>query len=299
MSADGIPGFEWYGNPPNGIERMLYHHDPSRRAASWFLHRLPDRTDMMLDLSSDPVISLEINPNGTVERAVEGKWQKAALTDDTLTLTPAFAPCDWCWMGDPLDILDVYIPHELLQEAWSMHVPGDPARVNLTPNLVLEDESLLLVMKSLLALMKSGRSKTTMLYETLTEHLVFSLISLENKAIAARPQAQGTLSTGVVRRVKNYIEGHLADNISLDTLASIAGISRFHFLRQFRQTVGVTPYAYLTGRRLAHACDLLRNSNLPVTEIAAQCGFEDPSHFAERFRRRYQISPREYRHNSN
>lgn len=295
MNAVCSPGFEWYGNPPDGIKRVLYHHDQSRRAVSWFLHRLPDRTGMMLDLSSDPVISLEINPNGTVERVVEGQRQNAALRSDTLTLTPAFAVCDWRWIGDPLDILDVYIPYELLREAWANHFRGDPANVNLRPDLVLHDESLLLLMKSLLALMKSGRNNMTMLYETLTEHLIFSLLSLENRAIAARSHRPGVLPPIVLRRVQHYIEEHLAENIRLEALASVAGVSRFHFLRQFRQTIGETPHAYLTQRRLARACDLLRSSDLSVTDIAARCGFEDPSHFAERFRRSHLVSPREYR----
>src|SRR3546814_15707634 len=117
-------------------------------------------------------------------------------------------------------MLDVYIPHELMQKAWATHFRGDPAHVNLRPNLMLQDESLLLLMKSLLALMQSGRRNMTMLYETLTEHLIFNLLSLENRAIEASPHMNSTLWPGALRRVTDYIDDQLEENIKSDTLAA-------------------------------------------------------------------------------
>ncbi len=295
MSATDIPGFNWYGNLPDGIQCMLDHRDPSRRSVSSYLHRLPVSTDTILDLSADPVISLVINPKGVVERGVEGHRQNATLSGDTVVLTPAYVACDWRWNGDPMDVLDVYIPYELFQGAWSTHFHGDPTSVNLQPTIALKDDSLLFLMKSLLALMQTKRGNMTMVYETLTEHLIFSLLSLDKNAIVKKNYTQGMISPVALRRVKEYIEAHLADPILLDHLATVAGISRFHFLRQFRYAVGKTPHTYLTERRLIRASELLRKSDLPITEVAAQCGFEDSSYFANRFRRDFHMSPSVFR----
>ena len=288
-------GFDWYGNLPLGVECMLRRHSESRRSVSWFMHRFPPRTETMFDQSSDPVISLELNASGIVERAVEGRWEQAVLTQDTLTLTPAFTACHWRWTGEPLDILDVYIPFELMQAAWSEHFRGDPARVNLLPKLVLEDESILLLLKSMLAVIRSRQTNASLLYETMTNHLICSLLCLKSEAIVVDTRPRSTLPWPVLQRVKAYVEDHLAEDISLQGLADVASVSRFHFLRLFQNSMGMTPHAYLTERRMVRACNLLLNTVLPVSEVAADCGFEDPSYFAARFRRLYKTSPRDFR----
>jgi AraC-like DNA-binding protein len=109
------------------------------------------------------------------------------------------------------------------------------------------------------------------------------------------PQARGGLPPRAMRRVREYIESHLEENIALEPLADIAGFSMFHFARAFKQSEGVTPHGYLVERRVERAQKLLIGTNLPLSEIALASGFSDQSHLARHFRQRVGVSPSMFR----
>lgn len=97
--------------------------------------------------------------------------------------------------------------------------------------------------------------------------------------------SRGGLSPALARRICEYVESHLDQKISLDTLALMAGLSPHHFARAFRQSVGMPPHGYLLQRRLEHVEQMLRETQLPLSEIAVAVGFSDQSHLARHFRR--------------
>lgn len=109
------------------------------------------------------------------------------------------------------------------------------------------------------------------------------------------PQAvKGAFSPLQWQRVKDYCLAHLAEKITLDELAAVCGLGRFHFLRQFKQTVGMTPYAWLVRLRLEQACALLARSSQTIAEIAQGVGFYDQSHFNRAFRQAFGVAPSRY-----
>lgn len=120
-----------------------------------------------------------------------------------------------------------------------------------------------------------------------------SLASLRQRAPAA--QARGGLPPGAMRRVREYVDAHLGENMDLAELASIAGLSVFHFARQFKQSAGVTPHHYLVQRRIERAQDMLARTDLALSEIAVAAGFSDQSHLARHFRQMLGTTPREFR----
>ena len=87
------------------------------------------------------------------------------------------------------------------------------------------------------------------------------------------------------------IDSHLSENISLDAMAEMAGLSVYHFARAFRQSFGMPPHSYLLRRRIEHGQRLLQETELALSEIALSTGFSDHSHFAKHFRRLTGISP--------
>lgn len=91
----------------------------------------------------------------------------------------------------------------------------------------------------------------------------------------------------------DYLRTYYTHNVSLDTLAAIAGLSRFHFCRIFRKEVGVSSSAYQTQLRIAQAKKLLVQG-CSITEVATTTGFYDQSHFGWHFKRQVGVSPGAY-----
>lgn len=96
-----------------------------------------------------------------------------------------------------------------------------------------------------------------------------------------------------VRRVREYVETHYAENVSLDQLAAIADLSPFHLLRLFQQEMGLSPHLYLTQMRIARAKSLLA-FGLPIAQVALETGFVDQSHLTRQFKRHAGITPGQY-----
>ena len=97
-----------------------------------------------------------------------------------------------------------------------------------------------------------------------------------------------------LRRARDTIDREYAEPLDLDRLAEIACVSKFHFLRSFAETYGQTPSAYLTERRIERAQDLLRATNLTVTEICGLVGYESLGSFSSRFTALVGVSPSAY-----
>ncbi|MEE6257524.1 AraC family transcriptional regulator [Plantactinospora sonchi] len=90
-----------------------------------------------------------------------------------------------------------------------------------------------------------------------------------------------------------YLREHAAENVSLRTLARVAGLSPYHLCRVFRQAVGVTPHAYQAQVRVWRARSLLR-AGLPIAEVATVSGFYDQSHLTRHFKRILGLTPGRY-----
>lgn len=111
--------------------------------------------------------------------------------------------------------------------------------------------------------------------------------------VTGSPAPPAARETRHLQRVLDFIDASLALDLSLDTLAETAGINRFHFLRIFKRTVGTTPHAYVTERRVARGKTLLAQG-FSVADAALAVGFFDQSHFANRFRQTYGMTPRTF-----
>jgi AraC-like DNA-binding protein len=108
------------------------------------------------------------------------------------------------------------------------------------------------------------------------------------------PTSQG-LSPERLQRVRDYVEAHLDEDLSLTVLADIACLSAYHFSRSFKQAGGVGPQRYVIQRRLERAKTLLRRTREPLALIAPEAGFADQSHFTTIFHREMGVTPGRFR----
>lgn len=124
--------------------------------------------------------------------------------------------------------------------------------------------------------------------------LFAALVSLVTRHTAPAPQPGRTGSEHeAVRRARDYLEAHPGEDVTLEQLASLAGLSVFHFVRVFRREVGLPPHAYQIELRVRRARELLRQG-LPPGQVAAALGFSDQSHLTREFKRRVGLTPGRY-----
>jgi AraC-like DNA-binding protein len=107
-----------------------------------------------------------------------------------------------------------------------------------------------------------------------------------------RAPETSTSAPATLAEARDYLHEHLIRDVSLAELAQIAGLSKFHLLRVFRERFGLTPHAYQLQQRILLAKQLLRV--LPIADVAAQCGFADQSHLNRVFRSLVGTTPGRY-----
>lgn len=97
-----------------------------------------------------------------------------------------------------------------------------------------------------------------------------------------------------LRRARDLADRHYADRLDLDALAASAGVSKYHFLRCFSATYDKTPALYLAERRIERAQDLLRATNLTVTEVCLLVGYTSLGSFSTKFTKLVGTAPSDY-----
>ena len=100
---------------------------------------------------------------------------------------------------------------------------------------------------------------------------------------------------GRLRDLIVHMHKHYAQEIDLDRYAAMAGLSHGRFVHLFKESVGVSPYAYVLELRLSRAAELLLSTNHSVAQVSYAVGFSDPLYFSRRFKKRYQLSPLTFR----
>jgi len=133
--------------------------------------------------------------------------------------------------------------------------------------------------------------------EALSLVLMHELIQLERSPSGAARPLRGGLPAWQQKRVVEFIQEHLAEEISLTALAELVDLSLYHFARAFKQSFGTPPHHYLMARRMDLARSLLQSPALSVTQIGIQIGFRETSSFTRAFRKFIGLTPTEYRRN--
>lgn len=131
--------------------------------------------------------------------------------------------------------------------------------------------------------------------DSLVNVLAVHLLRNYAKPAQSRPLVLGGLVARRLQQAIKLLEGHIEENITLAEIAASAGLSPFHFSREFKRATGVSPHQYLIRLRLERARDLLASTDLPIAEVALRSGFASQSHFTRYFRKLTATTPRAYR----
>ncbi|MEI9849646.1 MAG: AraC family transcriptional regulator [Sphingomonas sp.] len=105
----------------------------------------------------------------------------------------------------------------------------------------------------------------------------------------------GKLPSRGVAQVVDYVEANIDRDLDLASLASVAAMSVYHFAHRFKETLGVSPHAYVLSRRIRRAEQMLKQGGTGLAHIAAACGFSSQAHFTTAFHRGLGVTPGEFR----
>jgi AraC family transcriptional regulator len=108
----------------------------------------------------------------------------------------------------------------------------------------------------------------------------------------------GCLAAWQTRRVLDYIEARLGAKLTVEDIAAAVQLSKSHFARAFKSTLGISPKAYVAARRVERAKCMIMDSAESLADIALSCGFADQSHFSRQFRRAVGVTPSRWRRSS-
>lgn len=100
-----------------------------------------------------------------------------------------------------------------------------------------------------------------------------------------------------IAKTISYIENHYTDDLRVDMLAELSNYSKRHFIRIFNETYHATPLDYVILLRIRHACSLLKETSISMSDIAIQSGFSDSNYFSRIFKNRMGCTPTQYRIN--
>jgi YesN/AraC family two-component response regulator len=115
------------------------------------------------------------------------------------------------------------------------------------------------------------------------------------EAALARQHTLNRATQYLIRKAMAYIHTHFSEALNREEITKHVGISADYLTDCFRQELGITPSAYIRRYRIRQACELLRNTDQSITQIALAVGFSDGAHFTRTFQRELNMTPRAYR----
>jgi AraC family transcriptional regulator len=165
------------------------------------------------------------------------------------------------------------------------------AEPSFAPRLFFEDAGLWDIAIRLKALIEGPGAIDRLYCESLGVVLAHELVRLGSGGTHVQSPVRGGLAGWQQRAVASYIEEHVADQISLATLAQLARLSPYHFSRAFKQTFGMPPHRFHTHSRIERAKSLLANPAATVTSVGMAVGFGETSSFSAAFRKATGVTP--------
>jgi len=209
-----------------------------------------------------------------------------------VTIIPAGSSARWDIPGS-VNVVQLYLPHKtLIRVAGEVDTP--------TPGELLERTGHPDPITSRLLISASDAIEGSAALDALFRHQLNDLLATRLLAAHVGSPAVfqptiGGLAPTALRRAIERLRSDADTDVSLAALASDAGLSRFHFCRAFKESIGLSPHAWLRQHRLEQAMDLLRNTDDAVVSIAAALGYASQTAFAAAFRKLTGETPSDWR----
>ncbi|MCM1981615.1 helix-turn-helix domain-containing protein [Lyngbya confervoides] len=226
-----------------------------------------------------------------IEGVAKGQVQRQILRRGGMTLVPMQHSHWGAWTGRMQGIA-LNLKSDLLTGHAVEMLEGNP--VELLPQEPRSDPLILQIGLALKADLESQRPGGRLYAETLATALAAHLLR-NYAAHAPTPLCPGGgLSPQDLKRVTDYINDQIHQELRLEKLAAIAQLSPYHFCRCFKQSTGLTPHQYVIRQRVDRAKELIKTGKLSLAEVAVACGFTHQSHLNRHFKRLTGVTPKNF-----
>ncbi len=191
----------------------------------------------------------------------------------------------------------VYLRDSLLREVGAEFGRGDPATLELLPKIGDQDPHLERLALSIRDVLADPLPATAVYVDYLACSFAARLLHCHSAkttpTLLSRPP--GGLTRRQIARAVDFMQAHLSESVTLESIAQAVGLSQSNFARRFKVSLGEAPHRHLVGLRLAHARTLLLETDTPVVQIALDAGFSHQGHLTRLFKRSHGLSPGAYR----
>lgn len=270
-----------------GLVAQAFHEPPELEG--WLTSPLPD---ISLILFSGGPMRLE-------QRQASGPWKGQYLRQGDLILRPGGgSPYEVRWRGltsEPMQTLHLHLSQTLVARV-AEEVAGCPSeRLALMGRTGFQDPLLMQIGFALWRELEQPASAGKLYAQTAAQMLAVHLLRhYTARGAVIREHASG-LTQRQVRRVVDFVQAHLSQDLSLEDLARQVGFSPYHFARLFRQATGESPHRFVLRQRIEQAQHLLTETDMPLALVALQSGFANQSHLTSVFKQQCGLTPRAYR----
>lgn len=162
---------------------------------------------------------------------------------------------------------------------------------NVPPSLYFKDNTLKTTLQKLQSVMDGSGLDDHAYAETLGLLLLWELRHVAKVKPSQLKPARGGLTAAQLRRVKELIDAQISTDVTISDLAVVAELSQFHFIRAFKESVGLSPYQYILSERVRRAKELLSKGDLPVSDVALAAGFHNAYQMNRVFRKLVGLTP--------
>lgn len=205
---------------------------------------------------------------------------------------PAFVPLRSNWNQD-VEFTHCYLEPAFLR--YAAYESVDPDRVEVKLSIQKPDPLIWQICLALKTVLETDPTNSKFYADSMATALAAHVLKYYATRKIILPNYEEGLTQHKLKQAFEYIDAHLQDNVSLADISRELGMSQYYFCRLFKQSTGMTPHAYLIQQRVERSKQLLRRNELTINEIAIDCGFANPSHFAKWFRRHTGLSPKQFR----
>ena len=238
----------------------------------------------------DQLLVLVTDGTSDIEARYRGAWHRTRYRAGALGMTAPGEEVRLRWRGDEAHrTLQLHLAADMIAAVARELAGGTAHRLQLPNQLSCDDPVIPDVMQ---AMERAVEAKLPDLYADSAAHFLVMHVLMHHVRL---PALHGAGSEDRrLAAVDAYLRDNLGAQVSLDDLAGVAAMSKFHLLRVFKRRFGEPPFRRLTRLRVEEAKRRLTRGSDSITEIAFACGYENPSHFAAAFRRVVGVSPTRY-----